>query len=97
MFGVKVMTTVSAPGVYLKSVLTARVESAPVAVGPAAELTRVVLKLRVTFEAAALLGNRWTVLRPRMRLVRRDSKIGRSGELKVAVSSMVSPGGIEEC
>lgn len=91
MLGTKVKMTSSEPGVYLKSVLTAKVESAPVAEGPAAELTNVVLKLRTTVLAAALLGKRSTELRPRMRLVKRDSKIGRSGEVKVAVSWIVSP------
>lgn len=74
---------------YWKSVLVARAER-PVG-GPSTELTSEVLKLRVIVTAFPRLGERSTVLRPRMRLVKRDWKIGRSGEVKVAVSVIVSP------
>jgi len=77
--------------VYLKSVFTANVESAPVAAGPRGELTRVVLRLRLIVVATPRFGERATVDRRRMRFVKRDSWMGKSGELKVAVRVIVSP------
>ncbi|KAI9019897.1 hypothetical protein DFJ74DRAFT_674843 [Hyaloraphidium curvatum] len=75
MLGVTFISTTlgSAVGRYVKLVLTARVERAPTAAGPAAESTRVVLTLRVTVVAAPMLGVRSTLLRPRIILVRRAS------------------------